>query len=227
MKIIVKSIVIIFVLTLGGFLFLLTTHVGGWKGFIVMSASMEPGIPTGSLVITQQIPPKELEKGDVITFVRPDNTKELITHRIETITQKPNLTTIKTKGDKNPYADNWILAGGGVIGKVYLTIPYLGYLLTFTQSKLGILLFILIPAVYIIIEEIKFIVKLFNRRKPESQKEMPVKVEVLSLFILASIITSHSFVNTKALIIDNSELINNRFTISSITPTPDCEEDKR
>jgi signal peptidase len=217
MKNIFKTFAIIIVLTLGGFLFLLSNHVGGFRAFTVMSASMEPTIPTGALVITQKIFPKELHGGDVITFLRPNNSKEFITHRVNKTEHSGRLTAFKTKGDNNKTADTWTVAGGSVIGKVILTIPYLGYILSFSQTKLGIALFILVPAFFILFDELNTIVRLFTNRREKSTNSGVTETAMIIFFM--GIIVSISAHPSQALLSDSATLTGNQFTLGITTPT--------
>src|SRR5438034_8266642 len=99
MRNVLKGFAICFVLFVGGILFMLSNQIGGWRAFIVSSASMSPTIATGSLVITHYVNPQTLHKNDIITFLPPLKEKIFVTHRIKTINQGKNLAIIKTKGD--------------------------------------------------------------------------------------------------------------------------------
>ena len=154
-----KHTIIGILLIMGGVFFILSYQIGGFRAFIVSSSSMEPAIPTGSLLITQYASPHTLQRGDTITFLPPTKEKEFVTHRIIKAYHQKDLSTFVTKGDNNNNEDPWKLAGGAIVGKVMVTIPYLGYLFSFTQSKLGIFFFILLPAVYIIIDELYSVMK--------------------------------------------------------------------
>ncbi len=214
MKNILKNFAIIIVLTLGGFLFLLSNHIGGFRAFTVMSASMEPRIATGAIVITQSIFPKDLAIGDVIIFLRPGNANEFITHRVNKKIQTEGLTTFKTKGDNNQTSDRWIVAGGSVIGKVIMTIPYLGYVLSFSQTKIGIALFILIPAFFILLDELNTLLKLFTNRK---KKSIPITSETAMIIFFMGILLNFSMRPSPALLSDSVSLSDNQFTVSTIT----------
>lgn len=66
----------------------------------VLSGSMEPEFNTGSLILVKEIADvKELQKGDVITFMQDANTA--VTHRIVDITKQGDHLLFKTKGDNN------------------------------------------------------------------------------------------------------------------------------
>ncbi len=93
--------------------------------FIVLSGSMEPSIPTGSLVFTFR--DEQILTGDILTFQKQDT---IITHRVVGETQDGYIT----KGDANALADAGAVSMMQIIGKVFFHIPYLGYLISFLQS---------------------------------------------------------------------------------------------
>lgn len=104
------------------FLLILYTKV---NCFVVLSGSMEPSIPTGSLIFTFQDEP--IFAGDIITFQKQD---AVITHRVIGQTQDRYIT----KGDANFLVDAGAVSVTQIIGKVFFHIPYLGYLITLLQS---------------------------------------------------------------------------------------------
>lgn len=104
--------------------FLLILYTKG-NCFVVLSGSMEPAIPTGSLIFTFQ--DEQILTGDIITFQKKD---AIITHRVIGQTQDRYMT----KGDANSLVDAGTVSMTQIIGKVFFHIPYLGYLITFLQS---------------------------------------------------------------------------------------------
>lgn len=125
--------------------------LGGVHLFLVQSGSMEPTIMTGDVIIVQ--PQTGYDVKDVITFT--DTTGRKTTHRI--IDQTVGGEFI-TRGDANRVQDNSQVRAKDVVGKVILTLPRLGYLVVFSKSLPGLILFIFIPALLIIIEEVRKIV---------------------------------------------------------------------
>lgn len=97
--------------------------------YIVMSGSMEPTIHTGGIAYTDTGNTK-LKSGDIITFRVSD---KLVTHRIVRI----DGSYIYTQGDANGRTDPMPVKKDQVIGKVCMSLPYLGYLAAFIQSKQG------------------------------------------------------------------------------------------
>jgi signal peptidase I len=131
-------------------LFLLSLTVGPlllpYKALTVYSGSMEPTIHTGSVAIDVPIAAQDVKVGDVITFVRPDNQNELVTHRVIQIETGPSGRQWVTRGDANSVADPWRVAATGAGYKFVFGIPYVGFVLVWLQSPIGRLLFLVIPA---------------------------------------------------------------------------------
>ena len=102
----------------------------GIHPYAVTSGSMEPAIPTGSMVFSKETFDK-LKEGDVITFMISD--EQTVTHRIKSIdTDKEKFTT---KGDANDVEDSKQVSYENVIGKVVLHVPYLGYMMVMSGTK--------------------------------------------------------------------------------------------
>jgi signal peptidase len=218
MKHFIKGFFIITILFFGFSLFILSNHIGGWRSCIVISGSMEPTVPTGSLVFTEYLHPSVLQQGDIITFIRPAKEHDFITHRIASVQTKDELTTIHTKGDHNQVSDPWVLAGGGVVGKVMFWIPLLGYFMAFLSSKTGIFLFVLVPSVYIVIEEINYIKALLKKHT----EKRPVNAEAMAMMIALITATGLTVSATHSLLSDSAALNENNFTFAkdtTVTPT--------
>ena len=60
---------------------------GGFSLFRVVTGSMEPTLPVGSLLICQQTPIEEIREGDIICFRSrsPEMMGKIITHRVITV----------------------------------------------------------------------------------------------------------------------------------------------
>ncbi|MGH7904606.1 MAG: signal peptidase I [Candidatus Dormibacteraceae bacterium] len=114
--------------------------------FAVLSGSMTPTIPVGSLVVDTRVPPAQLKVGDVITFQPPGRPGVLETHRIHSLTPGPNGPVVRTKGDANPVPDAWSVTLTGSGWRTAFSVPGLGYLMVLAKSSLGRLLLIVVPA---------------------------------------------------------------------------------
>lgn len=124
----------------------------------VYTGSMEPAIPVGSIVVIKPVDPEALKIGDIICFKLSEPTS--ITHRIFNVTDEG----FTTKGDANEDPDQWIVKKENVIGKVILTIPFIGYIGYFVRTPIGFILLIILPASLIIILEIRNIIKELRKK---------------------------------------------------------------
>ena len=203
-----EFIALAIILLLSSSIFVLTNHIGGWRAFTVMSASMEPFVKTGSLVITHQVAAKTLKKGDVITFARPTNPHQFVTHRIYKIVTSGETLSFLTKGDNNKSPDNWIVSSGSVVGTVNEIVPNLGYLLSFTQTKVGIFVFIVLPSLYVLYAESSILFALLKQR---TAQKLVVKSSVFILVI--GILSLFQTTKTYAFLSDTSRLKQNTFLI--------------
>lgn len=177
MKAVFKSIsyvvtALLFVLLILLIISLLTSRVNGgvpkvlgYEILNVLSGSMEPGIKTGSIIaIKPNIPTEELKVGDVITYQSVDDPEIKITHRIMEIEQVNGQLQFITKGDNNDAIDPAPIPERLVLGKYTgFTIPYLGQILSFVKSKVGIILFIIIPGVVIVLWQMINVWRLITR----------------------------------------------------------------
>jgi len=140
---------------------------GNYKLMIVQSGSMTPAIKMGSIVVVK--PADDYKIGDVITFGPYTRTKEPTTHRISEMKVVGGEPVYITKGDANNAPDQREIPKREVIGKVLISVPYLGYAVDFAKKPIGFALIIIVPAALIIIDEIKKIFGEIKKRK-ESKK---------------------------------------------------------
>ena len=104
----------------------------GYDIYNVVSASMAPAIPVGSLIIVKPVDAVDVQEGDVIAFYS-ENT--VITHRVTANNALEG--EITTKGDANEQEDMRKVRYGQVIGKVSMHVPHLGTLGAVLTSTVG------------------------------------------------------------------------------------------
>lgn len=130
-----------------------TPNLFGYQFYAVQSGSMEPGIQTGSIIMVQPDSKSiQYKKGDVITFHKPGDSKMLITHRIVDVQKGKRSIEYVTRGDNNQANDPYPVPVSMVVGKYAdLTVPYVGYAVDFAKTKVGIVLFLIVPGAAVII----------------------------------------------------------------------------
>lgn len=154
----ILSIFITAILSLLVCIFLITRLLNV-EPFIVLSGSMEPAIPTGSIVLADKNS-SDINIGDIIAFNKGDIS---VTHRVSGIDEDGNFIT---KGDANETADPAPVAREQVIGKCLYTIPFLGYVASYLRTPAGIAVFIGMIAIYLVIT-----VYQKNKRRKKTHEE--------------------------------------------------------
>lgn len=135
-------------------LFALVPLENNYKLLIVQSGSMQPTIPVGSMVVVA--PQVEYQVGDAVTFVPSViDKKQYVTHRISRYASDTFGLLYETKGDANKTPDPGTIAREQIIGKVILTVPYVGWVTSHMKTPLGFILVVIVPATIVIYEEMK------------------------------------------------------------------------
>ena len=139
----------------------------------VQSGSMEPNIPTGSLIFVQAVDPSKIVAGpppvgDTVIYVQPGTRISdyfifasydplPISHRVIEKVEVNGTYYFLTKGDANIYPDqnpsnplSWV-PEDRIVGKVVYSIPYLGYpFLWFKNIWLASLVILIIIVIIIL-----------------------------------------------------------------------------
>ncbi len=110
--------------------------LAGRTVMVVNGPSMEPAVGVGAAVIVESVPSYDLAVGDIVSIkVGPDHA--VFTHRIVRLVERPDGLWIETKGDANRDPDPSITPASAVIGRVAVSVPRLGYLVTALSSPSG------------------------------------------------------------------------------------------
>ncbi len=159
---------------------------GGYRPLVVLSGSMEPAMPVGSIVLTKSVEPDRVETGDIITFALTSDmtgrSQPFATHRVAQVIDGKTGRSFVTKGDANSVRDAIPVQAGHLVGKVVLIVPFVGYLTRFVQSSLGLILMILLPgAILVIWEGIDLV-----RRRTKLPQTVALVLVVLALCFLGA-----------------------------------------
>lgn len=135
---------------------------------IVQSGSMEPAIKTGSIVVIK--PSANYAEGDVVTFGKDTKTEVPTTHRVVATRAVDGEMLYTTKGDANEDADVREVRAGEIHGKVVANVPYLGFIIDFARKPAGFVVFIVIPALMIIYDEVVKIVREIKKMRTKKNE---------------------------------------------------------
>lgn len=148
--------------------------VGNYGVGYVVSPSMEPEIPKGSLIVAERVELSELSVGDDILFFSddPEVPKGIpVCHRIAEIVQEKNgALSFTTKGVANRAVDPYPARGEAVIGRVIWHSVWLGTLVEWSQNSYVYPILLLILAVNVIVNLV-FVIRDAKRLKKESESE--------------------------------------------------------
>lgn len=99
----------------------------GSGSYTVLTGSMRPTMPPGSLVVTKDIGPEELRIGEAITYQIRSGEPAVVTHRIIARTASNDGVTFTTQGDASPSPDEEQVRPEQIRGVVWYTLPLVGY----------------------------------------------------------------------------------------------------
>lgn len=131
--------------------------------YSVISGSMEPKYPVGSLIYVKDVDPYSIKEGDVITYVLPNDTPS--THRVVRVDEDNQL--FYTKGDANKTEDGAPVHFKNLIGKPVFKIPLLGYVAHYIQHPPGMYIAIAAGAVLLILVFLPDLLK----KDPQKEKQ--------------------------------------------------------
>jgi len=157
------------------FAFLISgVRILGFDVFGVLTGSMEPTYPVGSLIYVKPVDAQDLRVNDVITFsVTPG---VIATHRIVEVVpdeNNPLVTRFRTKGDANNDVDAALVSAGNIVGKVMFSVPALGQVASYIQEPPG--LYVAIAICGLMIAFVFFTDSLDEKQKKKSKKSAKKK----------------------------------------------------
>lgn len=175
---VITTIVVILIVFLA--IALVGVRVIGLTPYTVLSGSMEPTYHVGSLIYVKEVEPSEVEVGDPITFVVNEDLL-VATHRVVEIDVQTSRQQaivdengeamvdaegnpiyeevpldepayyFTTKGDANDAVDGSQVYYKNLLGEPVFTIPYLGYLSSWIQTKKGMIISINVALILLLL----------------------------------------------------------------------------
>jgi signal peptidase len=109
----------------------LVPRLGGATPYTILTGSMQPEMPPGTLVVVRPVDPSEISVGSVITYQLESGKPTVVTHRVTGVgvdaTGKLRFTT---QGDANSTPDAAAVRPVQVRGERWYSVPHLGRLNT-------------------------------------------------------------------------------------------------
>lgn len=122
-----SMVMLIFVLALA-VLIIVVPKATGSIPMTVLTSSMIPRYPPGTLVVIKKIDTRSLKIGDVATYQIASGKPGVITHRIVAINNgSDGKRSFVFRGDNNSVPDPTDILDAQVVGKLWYSLPAIGY----------------------------------------------------------------------------------------------------
>lgn len=104
-------------------------RLAGATPYTVLTGSMDPAYPPGSLVVVRPVEPTEVRIGDVVTYQLRSGEPAVATHRVVGVGWSADgERLLTTQGDANPVPDPEPVRGVQLRGEVWYSLPWVGHL---------------------------------------------------------------------------------------------------
>lgn len=142
----------------------------GLTPYAVLSGSMEPEFPVGSLIYVRSVDPADVRPGDAITFRLDSGT--LVTHEVFKVDGQARefctrgIANVDGQGNISP--DAAPVPWSSLVGRVVACVPLLGYVNVFVTQPPGV--FVVISAAAVVVA-VSVAIELAQMRRRERQQE--------------------------------------------------------
>ncbi|MBC3763133.1 signal peptidase I [Quadrisphaera oryzae] len=111
-------------------------RAAGATPLVVLTGSMAPGIPPGSVAVVRPVDPASLHVGDVVTYEVAGG-GALVTHRVVgTGHDASGALQLTTRGDAND-DDDPLVPASAVRGELWYSVPWVGYASDLLRGSAG------------------------------------------------------------------------------------------
>ena len=141
--------------------------LSGAKGYAVTSPSMKDTLNVGDVVFVKTVDFDSLQVGDIVTVASSDKGK-FFTHRVVEINKTDR--TITTRGDANGVDDPMPTEAERIVGKVWYSVPFLGFItigFSFVSGSVGLLI---LAGIAVVLVTVNCILTKSKKRRGESDE---------------------------------------------------------
>ncbi len=106
----------------------LVPRVAGATPYAVLTGSMQPGLPPGTLIVVRPVDDADLALGDVVTYQLESGEAPVVTHRVVAMGYDGlGELRLQTQGDANDVPDAAWVRPIQVRGELWYSVPLAGY----------------------------------------------------------------------------------------------------
>ncbi len=146
---------LLIMIIISALLLLVTPRLLGANLLVVVSESMAPTIPMGSIVVSHPLMDDEIRVGDVITFsvAEPGGEAFFVTHRVVEVIEDGADVRYRTQGDGVSEPDMILVTLNQIVGEMWFSLPLVGYLVALFRTPIGYLTLVCFPALTFVVHE--------------------------------------------------------------------------
>lgn len=116
-------------------------HLLAYRTLTMLTGSMTPTFPTGSVVVATPEPASALRPGQVLVYRIPVQDHRVVSHRVVSVTPAGTGLRVVTRGDANRSVDPWTAQiEDRSVYRARFAVPYVGRLIRVLRSPLVLLL---------------------------------------------------------------------------------------
>lgn len=124
----IVSWVVIALIAIVAVVTVLVPRLGGATPYVVLTGSMEPSLPPGSVVVMRPVSMDSLAVGDVITYQVRSGDPTVVTHRIVSVGRDgEGNVVLRTQGDANDRPDSDPVREVQLKGRLWYHVPWVGH----------------------------------------------------------------------------------------------------
>lgn len=152
-----------------------------WRAHVVVTSSMAPAIPAGSLAIVAPAASDSVRPGDVLAFQHPaDPQGPLVAHRVTVVVRTEDAVGFATRGDANQRSDSWLVGADDIEGRVRAHVPLAGALVSQLRASAVLLLAAALVLVAALLSDARAIGEWLRRAQTTRHDELHQRLRALA-----------------------------------------------
>jgi signal peptidase len=149
-------------------------RIAGATPYTVLTGSMQPDYPPGTLVVVKPIAADEISVGDVITYQLESGKPTVVTHRVVSVgTRLDGEIVFITQGDANGAPDPEPVRAVQVQGKLWYSAPLLGRANTALNGRQRQTAVLVVSVLLVGYAAFMFVGSVRDRRRRKRAPEIP------------------------------------------------------
>lgn len=111
-------------------------RISGATPYSILTGSMKPSFPPGTLVVVKPIDTEDIAIGTVVTYQLNSGKPTVVTHRVVGMVRSPDgALRFRTQGDANDAPDRELVRPVQIKGAFWYDVPSLGYVNKYITGK--------------------------------------------------------------------------------------------